>query len=82
MMDETIACFSVFNMIETRLMNLEATILEIKLKFESNIQKETKSDDSDVKKVKLLFLDAENKISFNIKSINEKDLDLDRKDVF
>ena len=37
---------------------------------------------SDLKKIKLLFFDVENKISLYIKSINQKDLDLDRKDVF
>ena len=37
---------------------------------------------SDLKKIKLLFFDVENKISLYIKSINEKDLDLDRKDAF
>ena len=37
---------------------------------------------SDLKKIKLLFFDVENKISLYIKSINQKDLDLDRKDAF
>ena len=37
---------------------------------------------SDMKKIKLLFFDLENKISLCKKSINEIDLDLDRKDVF
>ena len=37
---------------------------------------------SDLKKIKLLFFDVENKISLNINCIKEKDLDLDRKDAF
>ena len=45
LLDETIACIPVFNKIETSLMNLEATILEIKLKFS------TTSETSETKQV-------------------------------
>ena len=36
---------------------------------------------SDMKKIQLLFFDLENNISLCNKSMHEKDLDLDRKDV-
>ena len=44
LLDETIACIPVFNKIETSLMNLEAIILEMKLKFSAI------ADDSKTKK--------------------------------
>ena len=46
------------------------------------IVQDLEKKNSDTKKIKLLFFDLENKISLCITSINEIDLDLDRKDVF
>ena len=46
------------------------------------IVQDLEKKNSDMKKIKLLFFDLENNISLCFKSMNEKDLDLDRKDVF
>ena len=46
------------------------------------IVQDLEKKNSDMKKLKLLFFDLENKISLCIKSIDGKVLDLDRKDVF
>ena len=49
LLDETIACIPVFNKIETSLMNLEATILEIKLKFSTTSETSESKQVIDVK---------------------------------
>ena len=49
LLDETIACIPVFNKIETSLMNLEATILEIKLKFSATSETSETKQVIDVK---------------------------------
>jgi len=49
LLDETISCIPVFNKIETSLMNLEATILEIKLKFSATSETSETKQVIDVK---------------------------------
>ena len=46
------------------------------------IVQDLEKKNSDMKKIKLLFFDLENNISLCIKSMHEKDLDLDRIDVY
>ena len=66
---------------------IDTSIFEVELiiNMEKNAKiviEDLQKKNSDLKKIKLLFFDVENKISLYIKSINEKDLDLDRKDAF
>jgi len=58
--------------------------LELIINMEKNakiIVQDLEKKNSDMRKIKLLFFDLENNISLCIKSMHEKDLDLDRKDV-
>ena len=64
LLDETIACIPVFHKIETSLMNLEATILEMKLKFSAI------ADDSKTKQ----DIDVEQKIEKELQKKSEEDV--------